>query len=299
MGGPRREPRHRWARKRRSADLGAKLGLGLLEAAAEAIIAIVNQRMAGRTRLLSIERGLDPRDFALVAFGGAGPLHGGALIREVGIGTMLVPQIPGRALRHGMRDRRCALRLSRKRSSGGSMRSSADRSQRSWSPSRNRARRQLKANDLSIEDDPRRARGGHVLYRADPFAASSRSNATGPRARMREAFLEAYRQEFGNTLGRNPGRDRQSAHVWPPATRRHRFFNPNASESGCAGAPPATRRFISASDATRRSIIATICCPDTVRGAGGRRADPTRRPLIEPGMEVRVDAAGNLLVGVK
>jgi N-methylhydantoinase A len=74
--------------------LGAQMNLGL-EQTAEAVLAVVNQRMAGRMRLMSIERGLDPRDFALVAFGGAGPLHGGALIREVGVSTMLVPLYPG------------------------------------------------------------------------------------------------------------------------------------------------------------------------------------------------------------
>jgi N-methylhydantoinase A len=51
--------------------------------------------MAGRIRLLSIERGHDPRDFAFVAFGGAGPVHGAALMQEVGIGAMLVPPYPG------------------------------------------------------------------------------------------------------------------------------------------------------------------------------------------------------------
>ena len=74
--------------------LGAKLGLSV-EETAEAILAVVNQRMAGRIRLLSIERGHDPRDFALVAFGGAGPVHGAALMQEVGIGAMLVPPYPG------------------------------------------------------------------------------------------------------------------------------------------------------------------------------------------------------------
>ena len=75
-------------------EMGAKLNL-TMEQMAEAILAVVNQRMSGRIRLMSIERGLDPRDFAMVAFGGAGPLHGGALIREVGISTMLVPEYPG------------------------------------------------------------------------------------------------------------------------------------------------------------------------------------------------------------
>lgn len=75
-------------------DLGRKIGLGV-EETAEAILTIVNQNMAGRTRLLSIERGYDPRDFAMVIFGGAGPLHGAAIIREVGIKTMIVPPAPG------------------------------------------------------------------------------------------------------------------------------------------------------------------------------------------------------------
>jgi N-methylhydantoinase A len=74
--------------------LGEKLGLGV-EAAAAAVLAVVNQTMSGRIRLLSVERGYDPRDFAFVAFGGAGPLHGAALMAEVGIGAMIVPPYPG------------------------------------------------------------------------------------------------------------------------------------------------------------------------------------------------------------
>lgn len=75
-------------------SLGAQIGLGV-EETAMAILTIVNQHMAGRTRLLSVEQGHDPREFALVAFGGAGPLHGAAIMREVGIKTMLLPPYPG------------------------------------------------------------------------------------------------------------------------------------------------------------------------------------------------------------
>lgn len=76
------------------AKLGAPLGLGI-EETAEAILTIVNARMARRTRLLTVERGHDPRAFVLVAFGGAGPLHGSAIMRDVGIRTMLLPPHPG------------------------------------------------------------------------------------------------------------------------------------------------------------------------------------------------------------
>ena len=94
IGIERREPRYRKRARRDGRRSAQKLGLGV-EETAEAILAVVNQRMAGRIRLLSIERGHDPRDFALVAFGGAGPVHGAALMQEVGIGAMLVPPYPG------------------------------------------------------------------------------------------------------------------------------------------------------------------------------------------------------------
>ena len=74
--------------------LGAPLGLGI-EQTAEAILTVVNHIMARRTRLMTVEQGHDPRDFALVVFGGAGPLHGAAIMRDVGIRTMLLPPHPG------------------------------------------------------------------------------------------------------------------------------------------------------------------------------------------------------------
>ena len=51
--------------------------------------------MADAIRLVSVQRGLDPRQFTLVAFGGAGPVHAGALARELGISTIIVPEAPG------------------------------------------------------------------------------------------------------------------------------------------------------------------------------------------------------------
>jgi N-methylhydantoinase A len=61
----------------------------------EEAVAVVNAEMLRALRLVSVERGLDPRDFALVAFGGAGPLHGCALADELGIETVLVPEAAG------------------------------------------------------------------------------------------------------------------------------------------------------------------------------------------------------------
>lgn len=63
--------------------------------AAEAIIKVANSRMAGAIRLVSIERGHNPRDFAAMPFGGGGALHVSALVKEVGLASALVPRFPG------------------------------------------------------------------------------------------------------------------------------------------------------------------------------------------------------------
>jgi N-methylhydantoinase A len=63
--------------------------------AAAAVLRLANMKMAGAIRMVSVGRGHDPRDFALFAFGGAGPLHAAALARELGLPKVLVPARPG------------------------------------------------------------------------------------------------------------------------------------------------------------------------------------------------------------
>ena len=71
-------------------------GLGLsVEEAAEGIIDVVNENMVGALRLVSVEKGHDPRDFALFAFGGAGPLHANALADLLGCYPVVIPPTPG------------------------------------------------------------------------------------------------------------------------------------------------------------------------------------------------------------
>ncbi len=74
--------------------IGKPLGLSAI-GAAEAIIRIANDKMAGAIRMVSLARGHDPRDFTLFPFGGAGPLHACALARELDIPNVLIPARPG------------------------------------------------------------------------------------------------------------------------------------------------------------------------------------------------------------
>ncbi len=76
------------------ARVGDPLGLAPAEAA-WAVLQVANHKMAASIRMLTVEQGLDPRDFTLVAYGGAGPLHAAALLRELELARALIPPWPG------------------------------------------------------------------------------------------------------------------------------------------------------------------------------------------------------------
>ncbi|MEW1931633.1 hydantoinase/oxoprolinase family protein [Rhodococcus sp. NPDC079359] len=77
------------------ATIAEAIGLAGPEEAASGIVDIVNENMFGALRLVSVQQGYDPRDFALVSFGGAGPLHANALGRLTGSWPVIVPPSPG------------------------------------------------------------------------------------------------------------------------------------------------------------------------------------------------------------
>jgi len=74
--------------------LGGSLGLGELEAA-EGIVRVANQEMVRALRVVTVDRGVDPRRFALLPFGGAGPMHAAAIAAELGVGRILCPRAGG------------------------------------------------------------------------------------------------------------------------------------------------------------------------------------------------------------
>ena len=75
-------------------NLAARLGLETMQTA-QGIVSVVTANMARAIRVISVQRGYDPRDYTLVAFGGAGPLHAARLARELDISRILVPVSPG------------------------------------------------------------------------------------------------------------------------------------------------------------------------------------------------------------
>ncbi len=92
--------------------LGARIGLDGV-AAAEAVIEIANEGMAGTIRRVAVERGVDPRDLTLVAFGGAGPVHAAEIAASLRMAGVIVPPHPGLASAFGtlLAERRVDRRL--------------------------------------------------------------------------------------------------------------------------------------------------------------------------------------------
>jgi N-methylhydantoinase A len=82
-------------------ELAARLGEPLHRVAA-GIIHLATLTMASAVKMTTVERGYDPRDFAMIAYGGAGPLHGADIARELGIRTVIVPNHPGHFCAYGM-----------------------------------------------------------------------------------------------------------------------------------------------------------------------------------------------------
>jgi N-methylhydantoinase A len=282
--------------QRAVARLGKRLGLGL-EQMAEAIIAIVNQRMAGRIRLLSIERGLDPRDFALVAFGGAGPLHGGALIREVGIGTMLVPAYPGVLCAMG-----CAI---------------ADL-QYDFSQTMERRLDEIPASEIATVLGRQREAGKVRLAESAMPLAETRMAHVADMAylgqihalrvpielgweppRMAKAFVDQYSHEFGNTLGDIPV---VLVNLRTTATGIRGAKAPHMERPRATGSPrPVGRRKVHFGNAWHDTPIYSrdALAPGHAFNGPAIIEQRDTTTVVEPDMRLTVDAASNLLVGVQ
>ena len=282
--------------RRAVGDLGEKLGLGL-EATAEAILAVVNQRMAGRIRLLSIERGLDPRDFALVAFGGAGPLHGGALIREVGIGTMLVPSYPGVLCAMG-----CAIADLRYDFSQTIERRldqvPAAEIAAILERQRTDGRDRLAASAMRIAE-VKMAHVADMAYLGQIHALRVPIAAGWDIARMAKAFIDQYTSEFGNTLGSIPV---VLVALRTTATGVRGARAPRIERMATKTAPrPVSRRNVHFANAWQDTPIYAreTLAPDVeLRGPLiVEQSDTTT--VVEPDMVLTVDAASNVFVRAK
>ena len=275
--------------------LAEKMGLGL-EQTAEAILAVVNQRMAGRIRLMSIERGLDPRDFALVAFGGAGPLHGGALIREVGISTMLVPLYPGVLCALGCvyadlrYDISQTLEKRLDKLGAGELADIVTRQ-------RQQGQKQIDESQVPV-DTTTITHAADMAYAGQIHALRVMIDADWDSARLELAFNDVYRETFGNTL---VGMPVVIVNLRTVAVGRRSSAALPKSNSAATGVPRAnSRRPVHFNGWFDTPVYLRDDLAPGMQFKGPaivEQSDTTT--VVEPDMDVTVDDKGNLLVNVR
>ena len=177
------------ASKRSVHKLGQSLGLEIEDCAA-GILRVANQEMLRALRVMTVERGLDPRQFALLGFGGAGPMHCAALADELGVGTVICPRASGvlSALGLAVSDRRRDLTQS-VLLSGESL--TSERIKDEVERLAERARRQSVDAKIEVSYDLR--------YSGQSFELNVQGPPDADPTYLREQFEAAHESRFGYT----------------------------------------------------------------------------------------------------
>jgi N-methylhydantoinase A len=276
------------------------LGLDIMRTAA-GIVQVANEAMLGALRLVSVQRGYDPRDFALMAFGGAGPLHANALGRLMGAWPAVVPRAPGLLCALGDVSTNFREEFSRSfvrlfsRTSGDEVATALDElGQRAtaW------------LTQQGVDDAARELRYQvDVRYYRQGYALPQDSDPTGLRLSGLEAlaqqFDESHRRLYGFDL---PHVEREIVHIravgvgrMPPLPRAalSRAPGPDASEACIERDHRAyfDGELLAMPIYDRDRLRAGHCLPGP---AIVTEMDSTT--LIEPGSAAQVDEAGNLLI---
>jgi N-methylhydantoinase A len=283
---------HRGAAERAIAGLADELGLDLI-ACAQGIVRVAEAEMLGALRLMSVERGVDPRGLALMAFGGAGPLHAAALARQLGISHVLCPRASGVLCALGLAaaaPRRDAARTVMLRGSGSGSGARALSAQRlsderaaliaeasaalGTAPARVRVRYELRYRGQSFElpvDDELEPRDG-----LDPDA-------------LRDAFARAHELRYGY---RDQHADievvNMRASVWGPS--------PVLRMSSASGSPPTTdpRPIVFDREPVAGQVLRGELAPGTRLSGPALCALAEATLLVPPDWHGEVDAQGTV-----
>ncbi len=292
------------------ARIGRPLGVGP-ETAAEAILTVTGARMAGHVRRKLLERGLDPRSFSMIAFGGAGPLHANRMLREIGLARAVIPLFPGITSALGCilgRLRHDFMRTVNRREAG-----LADAELRDiYALQASEGEAVLRQEGARPEDVETRF-GADMCYRgqsnviAVDFPTGSRQEGVLPQgslpdaplpswAVIREAFASCYRERFGRLL----------EGVEPVLVNARTTVSSSAGLDTIAGLvrlpdgpmPQAreTRVFF-AGDWCAAALFDRLALPagSSVRGPA-LLLQPDSTTFVEPGYGARVHPTGNILI---
>jgi N-methylhydantoinase A len=269
----------RGAAERTITRLGRELELEPI-ACALGIVRVAEAEMLGALRVMSVERGIDPRDFALMPFGGAGPLHAAALACELGISRVLCPRASGVLSALGL-----AAAAPRRDAARTVMLDGASLSRERLSRERERL---IAEASTGLASGPSRIRVRHELrYRGQSFELPVDGELEPDE--LREAFAQAHELRYGyrdDSAGIELVNMRVSA--WGPSpTLRPGARTANAADAG-------TRAIVFDGEPLAASILRGELAPGTrVRGPA-LCALPEATLLVAPGWSGEVDEFGTV-----
>jgi N-methylhydantoinase A len=279
----------REAAERAVGGLAAQLGLDVLTCA-EGIVRVAEAEMLGALRVMTVERGIDPRGFALMPFGGAGPLHAAALAGALGVSRVLCPRASGVL---------CALGLAAaapRRDISRTVMLAGD----SLSPERLSQEREALVGEglTALAADPSRVRVRHELrYRGQSFELPVEEEIDGT-ARRQALEPEELRGAFARAHELRYGYSDDSAEV--------ELVNIRVSVWGAApplrlrpGKPTATdvaeaRRIIFGGEPLETAVLRGELAPGTILSGPALCALPEATLLVPPGWSGEVDSQGTV-----
>ena len=290
------------AKRAIATHVGAPLGLGIDDAAA-AIVRVAEARMAGAIRLVSIERGYDPARFVAMPFGGGGALHAGALIREIGLKSVLVPRFRASPRRSAACWPICGTTLCRRSTSclRVSTRQALERRMRQAGETASAviasAGIPIDSTDIVYELDMHYLGQTHTVSVPLPVVSSGGTLGVSE-AMVRTAFEAAYLASFSRLL---PGlRPRIVSLRVAAIGRRPAFdfsvFAPHPSASLEKARRGSRRVWFTAAGAMRRSGRGSTCRPEQRIDGPAILEQPDATTVIEPGHVGAIDQLGNLIV---
>jgi N-methylhydantoinase A len=262
--------------------LARELDLELL-ACAEGIIRVAESEMLGALRLMTVERGIDPRGFALMPFGGAGPLHAAALAAELGISRILCPRVSGVLCALGLAAAAPRRDVSRTVMLGGES-LSLERLYHERAALLAEARAALGAR-------PSRVRIRHELrYRGQSFELPVEESGSPDPDTLREAFAAAHEQRYGY---RDDNAEVElvtvRVSVWgqSPTLQSRSPVDRGASRGE-------THRVVLGGESTEAEVLRGELAPGTRLEGPALCAMPEATLLIAPGWAGDVDAGGSV-----
>jgi N-methylhydantoinase A len=283
-------------------EIGSKLGIEP-EAAAEAIVRVANARMAGAIRLVSVERGFDPARFTALPFGGGGALHVGALLKDVGLKSALVPRYPGITSAIGCligdvrQDRVVTVNLALDGLDAGALDKRMCDDGRALAAVVADAGLPIDGIDVAFELDMHYVGQTHTV--TVPLAVQLSDAGTGlTEAIARDAFAQAYTRAFSRLLDGTPIR---IVNLRTTAIGRRPRFDLGAL------APAAGAKLADATRGTRKvwfdggwretAIYDRLALPVGAEIAGPAILEqPDATTVVDPDLAARVDRFGNLIV---